>query len=373
MPELPKNIKKQLKSHKTSLGENPCFPPENEYAFDYRILSKYFDKVCDDLEKSEEGGSDENELKNRLNQLVNQCQRLEEPIKEQLETLCFNLINTMFEIPDDVEFECSLEQRIDSGGKRIVPDNTDDIEFDGIDEIDKLNLMVYKRRMVNAIIQGASMFYAHDIEWYIGEIYRLNPKLIELYREILALNSYLLFYIDDFVLMKSPELAGNVDVYLGDEDVSPKIVSKGIIFPILLSESLKGFMELFASHGLPNDRKSATYVIKKSDFLLAEPWDMRLGYPIWEIIEKNISDKNKKVIPLFFMELFSLDTEEFNRKMKEILANTNKGKDAINDIFKSIFYNLKKDDFSVYIASRNKKNSVINDEYFTSDELIENN
>ena len=372
MPELPKHIKKQLKMHKTSLGDNPCFPPENEYAFDYKILSKYFNKVCDELSSNDENNFNENELKNKLSSLVNQCQKLEHPIKEQLEGLCFNLINDIFEIPDDIEFECSIEEKISSSGKRVVPDNTDDIEFDGIDEINQLNLMVYKRRMINAIIQGASMFYAHNIGWYIGEIYRLNPKLIEIYKNILTINNYLLFYANDFSLMKSPELAGNVDVYLGDETVSPKIVSKGIIFPVLLSESLKGFMELFASHGLPCDKKSATYIIKKSDFLLAEPWDMRLGYPIWEIIESNISDKDKKIIPLFFMELFSLNTLDFFDNMQEILANTKKGKNAIQDIFKKIFYNLKKDDFSSYISYKNKENSQINDQYFTSDELIKN-
>ena len=93
MSTLPSIIKNQLKKHKTSLGENPCFPPENEYAFDYKETLKSYEKVCDDIKKIEGIELNEKSLKNKLSSMVNECQQLEEPIKEQLESLCFNLIN----------------------------------------------------------------------------------------------------------------------------------------------------------------------------------------------------------------------------------------------------------------------------------------
>lgn len=372
MYKLPLNIIKQLKLHKTSLGENPCFPPEDEYSFDYKMTLKHFEETCEKIKKIDDINiENQTELKNSITSMLSQCQKLEEPIKEQLESLCFDIINDMFEIPEDVEFECTLEGSIPSTNKRIVPDNTDDIEFDGIEDINRLNLDVYKRRMINSIIQGAAAFYSHKIENYINYIYKLNPKLIELYNNILTINDYLLFFINDFTVAKSKHLSGTVDVYLGDENTSPKIVSKGVIFPILLSESLKGFMELFASHGLPLNKKDALYVIKKSDFLLAEPWDIRLGIPIWNIFEKYLTDKDSKIIPLFLMELFSLDTNNFNENVKEILANTKKGKDVINNIFKEIYFNIKKDKFNTHIQTKNDSVPQINDEYFTSKELIE--
>ena len=370
MSNIPKNIKKQLMGHKTSLGDNPCYPPENELPFDYKIIQDSFNKLENDVKSIDNANlNDINSLKNLLSELITQCQDIETPIKNQLENICFNIINDMFEIPQDVIFECSLVGEVDSNGRRIVPDNTDDFDFDGIDEINELNLMVYKRRTINALIRGASIFYASKIEDYVSSIYKLNPKLPELYKKIISLNNYLVYFINDFKVMKSEKLSGLVDVYLGEEDESPKISSKGIVFPILLSESIKGFMELFASHSLPKDKKSALYVIKKSDFLLAEPWDIRLGIPLWEILQKNLDDKDIKILPLFLTEFFSLNTNKFNSVMKEILANTKKGRKSINMIFKHIFFEIKKDNFNDYIAQQNNNLSQINDGYFTINEL----
>ena len=59
--------------------------------------------------------------------------------------------------------------------------------------------------------------------------------------------------------------------------------------------------------------------------------------------------------------------------MKEILASTKKGKEIIENIFKKIFYNLKKDDFYSYMKSKNIEKSQINDEYFSSDQLLQAN
>ena len=46
---------------------------------------------------------------------------------------------------------------------------------------------------------------------------------------------------------------GFVEVMLGNRDERVKINSQAEIFPILLCETLKGFFELFVSHGLPKN------------------------------------------------------------------------------------------------------------------------
>ncbi len=40
--KLPKHLVKSLSSHKTSLGDHPSFPPEDEDCFDYKIVNKRF-------------------------------------------------------------------------------------------------------------------------------------------------------------------------------------------------------------------------------------------------------------------------------------------------------------------------------------------
>ena len=50
-----------------------------------------------------------------------------------------------------------------------------------------------------------------------------------------------------------------------------------MIFPILLTESIRGILELSASFGLPDEQDLSNQVMKIADSLEYEPWDMRLG------------------------------------------------------------------------------------------------
>lgn len=369
---LPKHLLKAVRTHKTSLGEHPSFPPEDEKSFDYKIIYKRFKDLSDDLNKLD-GISDFNEdnLKTLLSEAISQCQKIEEPIKEQLEVLCFNLVNSLFNIPEDtVDFTCKLVSNVDASDKRLLPEETDEMEFEGIEELEGLNNDVYKRRLINALVQGASLYYSSQIENYISEIYKLNAKLPELYHKVLLLNNFLLFLAEDKMNKKNPTLAGNVDVHLGNDVVKTQITAEAIIFPILLNESIKGFMELFAAHGLPESKDKAIYVIKKADFLLAEPWDMRLGFTLWQLLIDLLPNKNEtNLIPLFFTELVSLPNEEFHKLMREVFGKTKSGRKSISNLYNTINFELRKDNFQDFISNKDLDNTVINDGYFTIEEL----
>lgn len=89
---------------------------------------------------------------------------------------------------------------------------------------------------------------------------------------------------------------GKVDVNLSSSDNIVSIKSQGILMPILLEETIKGILELAISHGLPKNSAKAQYIISKSDFKLAEMWDMRIGLPLWEHILGCL--KNNKLISM---------------------------------------------------------------------------
>nr|DAD66534.1 MAG TPA: hypothetical protein [Myoviridae sp. ctPuP5] len=374
--KLPKHLVKSLSNHKTSLGDHPAFPPEDEDCFDYKIVNKRFKHLYDELSKFDDIGelSEEN-LTNVLGKLVHECQKIEKPLKDNLEKLCTNLVNDLFNIPkDSVSFSCELVDRIDNSGKRLTPEKTDDIEVDGVEDLDRLSKEVYKRRLVNSLIQGAALKYSSDIQAFVKEIYALNYKLPTLYEKITKINSFLLFFKADIDDEKSRTDAGNVDVHLGNDVEQATIEAKGIIFPILLNESFRGFLELFAAHGLPEKREDALYVIKKSDFLLAEPWDMRLGYSLWEMVSDMIKidsfDPVEVGIPFIFTELVSLPADEFHQFMKEIFAKTKKGKELMKGMINFILHEKEKDDFDAYLDDKNSQVAVIgDDECFLPEEL----
>lgn len=374
--KLPKHLIKSLASHKTSLGDHPSFPPEDEDCFDYKIVNKRFKHLYNELSKFDDIGeiSEEN-LSNVLGKLVHECQNIEKPLKIDLENLCTKLINELFNIPENsVVFTCELVNKIDNSGKRLTPEKVEDIEIEGVEDLERLSKEVYKRRLVNSLIQGAALKYSSDIQAFVKEVYELNYKLPMLYEKIIKINDFLLFFKADKEEENSRTDAGNVDVHLGNDVKQTSISSKGIIFPILLNESIRGFLELFASHGLPEKRDDVLYVIKKSDFLLAEPWDMRLGYSLWEMISDMIKSDSfepiKVGIPYIFTELVSLPVDEFHQFMKEIFAKTKKGKKLMKEMINFILHEKNKYDFDTYLDDKNNQTSIIgDDEYFLPEEL----
>ena len=371
---IPAHILKALKSHNTSLGDNPAFPPEDEHPFDYKITKRRFDDLSTQI-ASMGFQADENSLKRQLNKLITKCQKIEEPLKLQLERICLDSVLELFAVPNDsIDFTCELVTEVDGSNERFTPEEDDEgheTEFDGIDEIEGINNDIYKRRLTNALVQGASLYYTMKPKEMIGKLYELNPTLPSLYHNILLINDYLSFIENENVKNDPQNLGGNVNIRLGDDENIPSIEAKAIIFPVLMYESIKGFMELFSSHGLPTSKNKASYVLKKADFLLAEPWDMRLGYGLWKLFLQSLPENvDTKEIPYIFTELVSKPCDDFNPLMKEIFAKTRKGKETMKQIYDEITYQLEYEDFEDFLAKQNEEGASLDDEYFNFDDIM---
>ena len=188
-----------------------------------------------------------------------------------------------------------------------------------------------------------------------------------LYDKIRLLNDYLLFNAEEKISDKNPMQGACVEVELGREGEKTYINAQGLIFPYLLTETIRGFFELFASHGLPLDNKKATFIIKQSDFLLAEPWDLRFGVKLWEMIGGDI--ENTKILPYFFMNLCEMNVDEFNDSIKEILANTKYGKKIKSEMIDSAEHDYEFNGLVTTIQTKNDEKSVIEDQYMTEEEI----
>ena len=106
---------------------------------------------------------------------------------------------------------------------------------------------------------AGAMSMSSNIESYENQINQINPSLCDLYNKILSLNNYLMFTKENLDMTDENKMQlGTAEVSLGMRDEKPKIESQGVIFPVLLSESIRGFLELFISHGLPKNRERAT-------------------------------------------------------------------------------------------------------------------
>lgn len=374
MVELPKHIIKSLRTNRTSLGEHPAFPPEEEEKFIVNLVSDTFNKIVENTDIE-----DVTVLENELSTIIGQCRKIEKDNIQSLEELSYKIITEMFDIPSDtLKMEGKIVNKIDTSTERLVPEKTEGFSFDDIEDMNYLSGEIYKRRMLNALVAGASMYYMNYIGNYIKEIFEINPDLPSLYKKMIDYNNLLLYISKDTLNTKETTDGGKVDVTISSKDEYPIIKAEGLLFPILFEETVKGILELAISHGLPNNVEKAKYVIGKADFKIAEVWDMRLGYALWKLIQDEISECGYDILEIginfFLMELSQMDTEEFNSTLKEIFARTKKGKRNIDEIVQRITYNKDKDEFDDYIKTKNDSTIQINDdEYFTPEELITDN
>ena len=373
---FPEDIADAVYKNKTSIGNNPALPNIFEKGYIEKLVEKRFKGCVDELKKiGEIDDVPDTDMQTVLGKLVLKCQKLEEPHRPELEKIVANYLIDLFGIPDDsIQMELSLVDDVDLSSSSIKLDPADGdefIEYEDVLDAESIKDEVYKRRLIDAMSMGAGMKISSNIKDYMEEIYEINPALINLYRKILALNDYLLFTKEDIGMTEEDKHQfGTVEVVLGQVEESPKILAQGVIFPILLSEAVRGLMELFASHGLPQEFEKAQSVLSKSDYLKAEPWDMRIGPALWEIVSDSFGDGVKTdLIPYLYKRISQLPVKKFNFFMREVLAKTRKGKRMMAKIAEKAQYEKEYSGFEDKMSKFSTDKNVIMDEYIHPDEL----
>jgi hypothetical protein len=356
---LPDHIIKRIDDRSHSLGVHPSFPPDDEEKFEKKILNKTFIELKN---KINEMGIDNKDIKTELNNLLLECQSLEENIKDELEIICYKFIDKLFTITNsnNIKIDCHLTDNIESQSI-YSGDKNNEFQFNNIKHINVLNNHIYKRRLLNALMEGISKEYLNKFEYYITDIFKLNPKLPELYNKIITLYDYYLFINKTNNNIK----LGCGDVIIDNNSNNIIIDVKGKIFPSLLYEAIKGIFQLISLHGLPLDKNETQYILSKSDLEEFNSWDKLLGTSLWEIISNGFNNdiKNEYYIPYYYMSLIIKEPKEFHKLLKELFANTKLGKDNLNELLHDIKIELDVENFNDIIKNKNKDYNI-NDYFF---------
>jgi hypothetical protein len=141
------------------------------------------------------------------------------------------------------------------------------------------------------------------------------------------------------------------------------------IFPILLYESIRGVLEMFAAYGLPSSKQECAYVMSKADFINAEPWDMRMGPELWDYLMDAFDNPETSDLPMILTILFSQQTEKFNNILQEIFGKTKASKTITQKILNKAYSELEIDDFEELMHKKQTENDIITDNYFLPEEL----
>ena len=373
---LPDDITQAIIQNRTSLGNNPAIPDIYDVPYMLKAANSEFESAKEALK--EIGSIDyegEPTVMGALASLMLKCKKLETPYRSELEKICYNYVVDLFGVPEDtVDISLTLTDKVDTDRESIILDPADgdeDMEFDDLTSAMSVKGEVFKRRFLDALCMGMALKLSSNLDdSIVQEISSINESLPDLYNNIMSLSKYALFEKEDFGMTDENKLqSGTFELRLGTDDEKCAIEAQGEVFPMLLCETIRGFLELFISHGLPEDKNIAISILGKSDFLKAEPWDMRIGPHIWKMVSKSLSDIDFSDIPYLFKRISSLEVHKFNFLMKEVLAGTKKGRRIMAFLCNKSKHDSEYDKFVDKMDKMKKDKGIITDDYIHPEEL----
>ena len=374
------SIQSKLEKGETPMSDNPALPrkddDEMDNSFEQLIASKRFKDVVDKVKRyTGVERVTQNELMNlqmMMMQAVQKVKQIESNNEGYLEQLAVDLVKKELSLPDDAfQYDVELTSmpgQIDMSGMKQdseEPEDEDVIEQFGVSEdeaeddlenfmaaFEKFDLEKAKRRFINSLIQGASKkghYMFHLVEEQLNTI---NPELLNLYGVLMSINDLLYWILPDQMVMNAAASGQGME---GKEEVDdstdpPTIKAKGLFFPILVHEIIKGVYEVMGTQGLPDDPKAAEMVMASQDTLPYEIWDLRLGPVIWEKFTQSYPDKlyeddMREIQNYLFSRFSALTTEEFFEVAKMILSGSEEGKKIVSNMVDEIIEELQSQDY----------------------------
>lgn len=354
-------LEEDLRNNKHSLAECNIFPEGDVLTTEMKLIRERFKEVvkrCREAFDMEE--VDNRVIMSEQMKLVTEAMQMESEHIEKLEQLAVEMVMEEFDIPEgSLIFEAKLKRKISDSGTNETPIESLDETFNDTEEISRANEEVKKRRVLNAMTQGASKSVNHMFHMVHEQLTDMNPRLPNVYKKMMSAADMMYYIIPD---MDKGVRGGRCEVdHNEDEDgnLKPVIKAEAMVFPVLIHELCKGVMEVLSMHGLPTEENIAKYVIDKADFLQAEPWDMRFGPAIWRRFCNCIPVDDFNLKHHVYADVAAMEPSEFNMTMKEIIANTKRGQHLVSEMIKNIKKEIEEDDF----------NKAMGDNYFNLEDL----
>ena len=374
------DLERKLADKQHTYADNPGIPQEEPEGlpsnFEELIASERFINVVNTIKRYTgfEGNVTDQNSFNRLMMMMRQSMvdvlQFESENKEALEELAVELVKKEMAIPEgSLQFDAKLVPigGISSEGFQQQEENPSEEEIeqqfgvsdeeaaegveDVIDAFEKFNDEVAKRRLLNAMIQGSAKKGHYMFELVNDRLEGMNNGIVRKYGILMSINDALYWLFPDEMLMSAGQGGG----FAGKEEVDtetdpPTVKARGVFFPVLVHELIKGTMEVLATRGLPDDPKSAEMVMGKADTLPAEIWDVRFGPVIWQKFVQTYPDRlfeeDKKHIQNYLISRFSaLTTDEFFKLMRMILKGDQRANQIIERMVQDIEQSLRSEDY----------------------------
>jgi hypothetical protein len=330
--------------------------------FDPETLGKLKGSVSQRIQ-----GKNPMQIVGNLMQLAQQVMQLEQGSQDLLEQLAYDIIYEAYPYLKSNEDVIEIDAKIvpqDQVKEALQPNSPqeEDIEELSVEEekemMDDIAEDLKKRRLINAVTQGASTFSksAHYIQQEYIDIIG-GEGTSDKYRDLMQAA---LDMIDFTVVRMGDNMGGGGDdlsnsatgaesVFYDFEKEKWIIKARAIVFPVLILEIVKGMYEIIGLFGF-SDLERGEKVVKFTDKITNEPEDIAYG----QLIAKNLQDLINKlevnVTPEerddFLQDIYKLENKEFIQLMTNIINNnvTSQQMNQLKGMFKQMRQDKTADD-----------------------------
>lgn len=276
--------------------------------------------------------------------------------------------NFQFEPEEDPEKNDDEENNDEERGDEEDQFNPENPEFDAnvLTKDEEFELEKHKRNIINGIIQGSAkkghyIFQQPDVKTRLDAI---DPDLYAHYLKVMAINDYFYFKMEDMIQSmsqtgqgiegredlkgkKPPEQDGGGEEEQGggqEQEHRPEheITARGLLFPILCHEIIKGIEEALGKFGYSQNPEIASGVINKVDTLPNEAQSLRIGPELVERIRHNLPDdmfdeENVGIKPFFYKVLYEIPATPFLKLIGKVVSNEERDNIEAKRQFAEIF------------------------------------
>ena len=366
-------IENKIKNNTTDISNNPAIPSVDKDGNPINFIELIaYKRFLDTVKKAKyytgiqdiSGQNGFMQLQMKLQESVMKIISIEKQHRPYLEKLGIDLIIQEMELPKNtfkIDAEIVDMGTIEKDGFQVESKEPSkeqvENEFQVQSEEFEMTPMQFfelekdKRRFINLLIQGASKKGHYMFELRRTELNKVHPELANLYGVVMSINDLTYWIMPENLIeqsAKNPQaVAGKEEIE--EEDDKTLIKTQAICFPISIHENIKGVMEVFGTHGLPDSKEAQEMIFNSADTLINEISDIRLGVGIWEKFIRaypmEVFEEGKKNIQHFIFARFcALDSDEFFEVSQQILSDNPKGTKFIQDMVNDIVRDMNESD-----------------------------
>ena len=363
------SIQRKIERGETPVSKQPFLPKTTgNQTFEEIIASDRFKQVVDNIRRYTQipGPIDIRSIGNLqmlLMGALREIVRIERQHKEYLENLSIELVREELEVPPtDIQYQAYLvsQSEIPDEGFQMEPEekteeeilqlfkdpeNEEENPVDAlIKALDEFNIERSKRRLINMFVQGAGAKGQYMFHLVEEKLNALDPRLLNLYGTLMSINEILYWILNENMLSNlMSSKAGSEEIDTNTDP--PTVIARGVIFPVLLHELVKGTYDVIGTHGLPSNPDQQKAVTGYEDTLPAEVWDLRFGPIFWEKLitayPNKIFEPGQRIIQNYLFQKFvMISAEDFINLTKKILVGDPKANQIIDRMVSEIVNKL---------------------------------